>query len=134
MRLRKVWKKTFSKHRHEPAPKDPPTLVADESLDARYLDFLRSKVVPGAKLSSLRLVLDCANGAAFKLGPELFESMGANVIAIGTEPDGRNINAGCGSLHLKGLQERVVAERAVLGIAFDAMQTARCSCANRAGL
>jgi len=107
------------KHRHEPAPKDPPALVADESLDARYLDFLRSKVVPGAKLSSLRMVLDCANGAAYKLGPELFESLGAKVITMGTEPDGRNINAGCGSLHLEGLQERVVAERAALGIAFD---------------
>jgi phosphoglucosamine mutase len=107
------------KHRYEPAPKNPPALVADESLDARYLDFLRSKVVPGAKLSSLRMVLDCANGAAYKLGPELFESLGAKVITMGTEPDGRNINAGCGSLHLEGLQERVVAERAVLGIAFD---------------
>src|SRR6266404_1142887 len=107
------------KHRQEVAPTNPPALVADESLDARYLDFLRSKVVPGAKLSSLRMVLDCANGAAYKLGPELFESLGAKVIAIGTEPDGRNINAGCGSLHLEGLQERVVAERAALGIAFD---------------
>jgi phosphoglucosamine mutase len=107
------------KDRHDPVPKNPPALVADESLDARYLDFLRSKVVPGAKLSSLRVVLDCANGAAYKLGPELFESLGAHVILMGTQPDGRNINADCGSLHLEGLQKRVVAERAVLGIAFD---------------
>ena len=107
------------KHRREPAPKNPPGLAADETLDARYLDFLRSKVIPGAKLSSLRLVLDCANGAAYKLGPELFESLGAHVIAMGTEPNGRNINADCGSLHLEGLQKCVVAERAGLGIAFD---------------
>jgi phosphoglucosamine mutase len=107
------------KHRRQPAPKNPPALKADETLDARYLDFLRSKVIPGAKLSSLRLVLDCANGAAYKLGPELFESLGAHVIAMGAEPDGRNINADCGSLHLEGLQKRVVAERAGLGIAFD---------------
>ena len=109
------------KHRRQPAPKNSPTLVADETLDARYLDFLRSKVIPGAKLSSLRLVLDCANGAAYKLGPELFESLGAKVIAMGAEPDGRNINADCGSLHLEGLQKRVVARRyrAGLGIAFD---------------
>ena len=107
------------KHRRQPAPKNPPALVADETLDARYLDFLRSKVIPGAKLSSLRLVLDCANGAAYKLGPELFESLGAHVIAMCSEPDGRNINADCGSLHLEGLQKRVVAERAGLGIAFD---------------
>jgi phosphoglucosamine mutase len=107
------------KHRREPAPKSPPALVADETLDARYLDFLRSKVIAGAKLSSLRLVLDCANGAAYKLGPELFQSLGAHVIAVGAGPDGRNINADCGSLHLEGLQKRVVAERAGLGIAFD---------------
>jgi len=107
------------KHRRQSAPKNPPALVADETLDARYLDFLRSKVLPGAKLSSLRLVLDCANGAAYQLGPELFESLGAHVIAMGAEPDGRNINADCGSLHLEGLQKRVVAERAGLGIAFD---------------
>lgn len=107
------------KHRRQPAPKSPPALVADETLDARYLDLLRSKVIPGAKLSSLRLVLDCANGAAYKLGPELFQSLGAHVIAMCAEPDGRNINADCGSLHLEGLQKRVVAERAGLGIAFD---------------
>jgi phosphoglucosamine mutase len=107
------------KHRRQPAPKNPPALKADETLDARYLDFLRSKVIPGAKLSSLRLVLDCANGAAYKLGPELFASLGAHVIDMGAEPDGRNINADCGSLHLEGLQKRVVAERAGLGIAFD---------------
>jgi len=107
------------KHRRQPAPKNPPALKADETLDARYLDFLRSKVIPGAKLSSLRLVLDCANGAAYKLGPELFASLGTHVIAMGAEPDGRNINADCGSLHLDGLQKRVVAERAGLGIAFD---------------
>jgi len=107
------------KHRRELAPKNPPGLAADETLDARYLDFLRSKVIPGAKLSSLRLVLDCANGAAYKLGPELFESLGAHVIAMGAEPNGRNINADCGSLHLEGLQKCVVAERAGLGIAFD---------------
>jgi phosphoglucosamine mutase len=65
------------------------------------------------------MVLDCANGAAFKLGPELFRSLGVEVISIGDSPDGRNINAGCGSLHLEGLRKRVVAEGATLGVAFD---------------
>ena len=51
------------------------------------------------------MVLDCANGAAFKLGPELFRSLGVEVISIGDSPDGRNINAGCGSLHLEGLRK-----------------------------
>jgi phosphoglucosamine mutase len=107
------------KHCHEAPPKTPPPLEADDTLDAKYLEFLRSKVIAGAKISSLRMVLDCANGAAYKLGPELFESLGAKVIAMGVEPDGRNINANCGSLHLEGLQKQVQAERATLGIAFD---------------
>jgi phosphoglucosamine mutase len=96
-----------------------PTLVADQSLDAEYLAHLRGRIIPGAKLSGFRVALDCANGAAFKLGPELFRSLGAEVISIGDAPDGRNINAGCGSLHLEGLRKWVVAERATLGVAFD---------------
>lgn len=106
-------------HRSERPPKNPPALVADETLDAEYLNFLRSRVLAGAKLSGLRMVLDCANGAAYKLGPELFRSLGASVIAMADKPDGRNINAGCGSLHLEGLRKRVVAEKALLGVAFD---------------
>jgi phosphoglucosamine mutase len=94
-------------------------LVTDESLHSEYLDFLRSRVLPGAKLHGLRIVLDCANGAAYRLGPELFGSLGCDVVAIGTEPDGRNINAGCGSLHLEKLQQRVLSETAALGVAFD---------------
>ena len=107
------------RHRREAAPKNPARLVADERLDAKYLDFLRSRVIAGAKLSSMHIVLDCANGAAYKLGPELFRSLGTRVTAMADQPDGRNINAGCGSLHLEGLQQRVVAERAALGVAFD---------------
>jgi phosphoglucosamine mutase len=106
-------------HRSERPPKNPPALVADETLDAEYVDFLRSRVLPGAKLAGFRLVLDCANGAAYRLGPELFRSLGAKVMAVADKPDGRNINAGCGSLHLEGLQKRVVAEKALLGVAFD---------------
>jgi phosphoglucosamine mutase len=94
-------------------------LPMDESLHSEYLDFLRSRVLDGANLKGLRIVLDCANGAAYRLGPELFRSLGCDVVAIGTEPDGRNINAGCGSLHLERLQARVPAEKAALGVAFD---------------
>jgi phosphoglucosamine mutase len=65
------------------------------------------------------MVLDCANGAAYQLGPELFRSLGADVVAMGVDPDGQNINAGCGSLHLEGLQRRVRKENAQLGVAFD---------------
>jgi len=92
---------------------------ADESLHEEYLEFLRGRVLRGATLRGLRLVLDCANGAAYRLGPELFRSLGADVVAFGTAPDGRNINDHCGSLYLEELQRRVPAEKAALGVAFD---------------
>jgi phosphoglucosamine mutase len=117
--VEEVLEEDIFKLRAEAPPQNPPSLVADETLDAEYLDFLRGRMLPGAKLSGLRVVLDCANGAAYKLGPELFHSLGADIVVMGTTPDGRNINAGCGSLHLEGLQRRVVEERAALGVAFD---------------
>jgi len=103
----------------EAPPKNLPRLTADESLHNEYLGFLQKRFIPGAKLTGFRIVLDCANGAAYKLGPELFRSLGADVVAMSVSPDGRNINANCGSLHLEGLRKRVVAEKAKLGVAFD---------------
>jgi phosphoglucosamine mutase len=94
-------------------------LAADDSLDGQYLDFLRNRVLAGANLHGMRMVLDCANGAAYRLGPELFRSLGCEVVAVGSEPDGRNINQDCGSLHLAKLQKLVPAEKARLGVAFD---------------
>jgi len=109
----------ISRLRNESVPAERPALTANHSLHNEYLDFLRSRVLDGANLSGFRIVLDCANGAAYQLGPELFGSLGAEVVAMGISPDGRNINAGCGSLHLQGLQARVQNERAQLGVAFD---------------
>jgi phosphoglucosamine mutase len=103
----------------EKVPEFRPALVAEHALHLEYLDFLRRHVLPGGNLSGFRIVVDCANGAAYQLGPELFRALGADVIATGTEPNGRNINAGCGSLHLESLQKRVLAEKARLGVAFD---------------
>jgi phosphoglucosamine mutase len=80
---------------------------------------LRETVVPGAKLAGMKIVLDCANGAASKLAPKLFRSLGADVIAIHNTPDGKNINAGCGSLHPEEMQRRVTESGAALGVAFD---------------
>ncbi|MBV9214677.1 MAG: phosphoglucosamine mutase [Acidobacteria bacterium] len=85
---------------------------------AAYLDHLAEKV-GGLDLSHRKIVLDCANGAASDLAPELFKRLGANVTAINCSPDGRNINLNCGSLHLDGLQRRVIEEKADAGIAFD---------------
>ena len=91
----------------------------DEKLHQDYLAGLRAAVVPGAKFAGMKVVMDCANGAASKLGPQLFRMLGAEVIAINNAPDGKNINAGCGSLHPEGMQKRVVESGATLGVAFD---------------
>ena len=107
------------KLRTEPVPGMFPALTANHGLHVEYLDFLRSRVIPGANLNGFQVVLDCANGAAYQLGPELFRLLGAQVIPLNVDPDGRNINAGCGSLHLEGLQKQVVRQSAAMGIAFD---------------
>jgi phosphoglucosamine mutase len=107
------------KHRGEALPAEWPALTANHSRHVEYLDFLRTHVDRNKNLTSFRIVLDCANGAAYQLGPEVFRSLGADVIAMGVEPNGKNINAGCGSLHLEGLRTRVLAEGATLGVAFD---------------
>src|SRR6266566_735946 len=93
--------------------------IEDDKLRLRYLDFLANLIGRGVTLNGLRLVLDCANGAASGLAPELFDRLGATVIAINNEPDGRNINLGSGSLHTEGLQHEVKKQHADLGVAFD---------------
>jgi phosphoglucosamine mutase len=70
-------------------------------------------------LAGRRVVLDCANGATHRAAPAIFERLGAEVELIGVEPDGRNINAGCGSTHVEALAERVAASEAEIGFAFD---------------
>ncbi len=107
------------KHKDKDNPGKSVRLKPDESLDEHYLAFLRGRAIPGAKLSGMKMVLDCANGAASRLGPALFQSLGAEAIAIHNQPDGRNINAGCGSLYPQSLQQKVVKTRAALGVAFD---------------
>jgi len=83
-------------------------------------DYLREleKAFP-LDLSGRKVVLDCANGATYRAAPAIFERLGAEVEAIAVEPDGRNINAGCGSTHIEALAERVVASGAEIGFAFD---------------
>jgi phosphoglucosamine mutase len=88
----------------------------------RYLDHLLSSLPRPAgrePLRGMRLVVDCAHGAAYDLAPRMLRRAGAEVIAIGTEPDGDNINQGCGSTDLTALQEAVVAHGADAGIAHD---------------
>ena len=90
----------------------------DESGD-RYIEFCKSTVPPDVSFESLRVVLDCANGACYKVSPSILRELGAEVISIGTEPDGYNINHECGSTHPERVQEEVIKQRADFGIALD---------------
>ena len=90
----------------------------DESGD-RYIEFCKSTVPPDVSFESLRIVLDCANGACYKVSPSILRELGAEVIPIGTEPDGYNINHECGSTHPERVQEEVIKQRADFGIALD---------------
>ena len=92
-------------------------LQVDEELDRSYIEHLASTV--RTPFAGLRIVLDCANGSASNLAPKLFRKIGAEVDVIGAQPNGRNINLNCGSLHVEGLREAVLAQRADAGVAFD---------------
>jgi len=92
-------------------------LAEDPGLDREYLDHLLSSLQ--APLKGLRIVLDCGNGAASHLAPDLFRRAGAEVIAIADQPDGRNINLDCGALHVENLQREVLARGFDAGVAFD---------------
>ena len=88
-------------------------------LQDRYIDYLTKEVARDLSLTSIKIVIDCANGAAYEIAPEVFRRLGANVVTINNEPDGHNINLNCGSLHIENLQARVLAEHGDLGVAFD---------------
>ncbi len=94
----------------------PRELVVDNSLDHLYTNYLANTV---SRAFPFRVVIDCANGSATQVAPPLFQRLGSKVEWIGASPDGRNINLNCGSLHLEGLQERVLATGADIGIALD---------------
>ncbi|HYQ38122.1 MAG TPA: phosphoglucosamine mutase [Pseudomonas sp.] len=85
----------------------------------RYIEFCKSSVPTSTDFSGLKLVLDCAHGATYKVAPSVFRELGAEVAVIAAQPDGVNINAGVGSTHMGALQQAVLEQDADLGIAFD---------------
>jgi len=91
----------------------------ERAFQDRYLNYLADEVGGELRLDGLKIAIDCANGAASTIAPALFRRLGADVLAISAEPDGRNINENCGSLHLEGLQQTVLERRMDVGIAFD---------------
>lgn len=91
----------------------------DSSLVRGYIESLMRLLPQPDRLRGMRLLLDCANGSTCDIAPEVFRRYGAEVRLLGAEPDGRNINLGCGSLHMQGLAEAMLAGGFDLGLAFD---------------
>ncbi|MBR2576177.1 MAG: phosphoglucosamine mutase [Firmicutes bacterium] len=92
-------------------------LVADEDALSKYTEFLKGTV--DGDFSGMQIVLDCANGASYQVAERVFSELGAKVTVIGNNPNGFNINDGCGSTHPERLQEEVVRQQADCGLAFD---------------
>jgi phosphoglucosamine mutase len=85
----------------------------------RYVEYCKGTVTWGTRFDDLKIVVDCANGATYRIAPEVFRELGAEVVSIFDRPDGLNINRECGSTHPDNLARMVAAERADLGVAFD---------------
>ncbi|HWZ69167.1 MAG TPA: phosphoglucosamine mutase, partial [Stellaceae bacterium] len=85
----------------------------------RYIEFVKQSFPRGLRLDGLRIVLDCAHGAAYKVAPTVFWELGAEVFSIGVSPDGLNINRECGALSPEQMRREVLARRADIGIALD---------------
>ena len=90
-----------------------------DDAEGRYIEFVKSCLPRGISLEGLKVVVDCANGAAYKIAPTILRELDAEVITIGTDPDGLNINKGCGSTHPEVIQKAVVEHQAHIGIAHD---------------
>ncbi len=86
---------------------------------ARYVASLHAYLPAGMTLAGLRIVIDCANGAAYRVGPQLLGALGAEVVSLGVDPDGRNINDGCGAMHPDALRAAVRRHAAHVGVALD---------------
>ncbi|WP_285960748.1 phosphoglucosamine mutase [Pseudomonas tohonis] len=85
----------------------------------RYIEFCKSTVPMSTDLAGLKIVVDCAHGATYKVAPSVFRELGGNVSVLAAQPNGLNINDKCGSTHMEALQAEVVAQHADIGIAFD---------------
>ena len=90
-----------------------------EEATGRYIEFIKSTIPKGMDLEGLRVVVDSANGSAYKVTPVALKELGASVISINDQPDGTNINRDCGSLHVEHLSRSVIAHGAQIGIAHD---------------
>ena len=85
----------------------------------RYIEFCKGTFPSELNLNGLKIVVDCANGATYHIAPNVMRELGAKVITIGVQPDGMNINKECGATDVRALQQRVLEEKADVGLAFD---------------
>ena len=105
--------------------KDLPTggdmgkVLTIDNAEGRYMDHLKNTFPRKGTLEGMKIVVDCANGAAYKVAPKILEELGAEVISIADRPDGRNINLNCGAMHPEAISEAVRKHRADIGIALD---------------
>ena len=90
-----------------------------DDAQGRYIEACKATIPIGTSFKGLKIVLDCANGATYHIAPNVFAELGAEVVTVGVNPDGLNINAECGSTHPKNLAAAVLQHRADIGIAFD---------------
>ena len=105
--------------RHQPTPDRLGKATRIEDAAGRYIEFCKNSFPRDLRLNGLRVVVDCAHGAAYRVAPAVFWELGAEVIPIGNGPNGWNINDGYGSLHPEKMQSKVNEVRADIGIAFD---------------
>ncbi len=116
---REIEKDIFeSRDKHEAGSKSEVKSEKSGDFQEDYLKYLADEF-KNLSLENFKIVMDCANGAASHLAPKLFQKFGACITAINCQPDGRNINENCGSLHLENLQEKVLEKNADFGVAFD---------------
>lgn len=90
-----------------------------DDAQGRYIEFVKSSFPRGLRLDGLKIVVDCANGAAYRVAPQILWELGAEIVKIGVDPDGLNINKGCGATDATAMREAVVLHNADLGIALD---------------
>ena len=102
-----------------PAPEDLGKAYRIEDAEGRYIVFLKNTFPKELSMEGLKIVLDCANGATYKVAPHVFWELGADVHAIHVNPDGMNINHNCGAMNTGDLAEAVVQNKAAIGLAFD---------------
>ena len=99
--------------------RDTGTVIIQNDAAENYIAFLKSTLPTNLSLKGLKIVLDCANGATSRTAPQLFSDLGAEVVTLGVDPDGKNINHHCGSEHTDGLIQMVLEARADIGLALD---------------